>query len=344
MPLRRADIPRRRASKATEGTRRSFTKLPKLAARGLLSKLRGAELRVLVAICDHLPHPFPSVARIAAQTGLSERAVHGAKARLENLGVIRWSKPTASRRSCTYTVNFDLPAPPAVDEPQFTPRVNEPPRDTSTGEHSTTDLRFIESKTKLNKRNNEKTQQDCVHRLGNAENGHDQLGIDPPAATRSQAVAVRNALGDCGVKTPTINRLIARQPYLLPDTVYTLWALARRRAPRNCQGYLVTLIRDEGERVTRKFLATQAATSATASPADDGEQTRGATSASGAPVARATLSPATDAYRGFCKNVAERDRRRIALSLCTADDPTERDRLEAELTNLLAVETSVSSQ
>lgn len=326
-------------SAARAGSGQPFTKVPKLGKSGALSELSGADLRVLVAICEHLPNSFPSVATLARITGLSGRAVHGARQRLKAHGLIQWSKPSAARRSCRYSVNFNAPTLPVAGELQFTQPMNASASEPGTTVHLPADQSFTRSKARQRENLNDTRQQGPSVGTAARESRSIGHGSSIPDATPSELAATGDALRTFGVKSPTVARLIAFHPYLRAETVHILWPLVRQRRAKNPPGLLVQLIREEGLRVTAELLARNASaieTEATPPTSVDGVA---ASAPSDAP-SRGT-EPDPDNVQRLRDNVARRDECRAALA--ATEDPSARAQIEAELSDLRTVGASLGA-
>lgn len=308
-----------------------FAKVPKVGRGGLLPHLGRADLRVLIAICEHLPDAFPSVPTIAKLSGLSTRAVNDARNRLKALGVLTWSKPSPRRRSCLYHVVFKLMPPSGAGERCFTPDVNPESAPEGRAHHCPDDASFTQSKARQEREGIKKNEQDRPEIRATETRSDRQLDATLPDATPAEVAAARSALLSYGVKPHTVYQLLAGHPYLLAESVHALWSLCRQRAPRNPQGYLVKLVRDEGATVTAELRACRP-------PAPDAEKPpRTAADPPDAPLA-APSPKAQQSQRAvqpdptFRANLRARDQLREAIAAET--DAETRERLEAELEQL----------
>lgn len=310
------------------GNNGGFTKLPKLAARGWLPLLRPSDLLVLVAICDHLPNAYPSTATLARLCGISERAAFAARKRLTELGLIRWSKPCSARRSCKYEVDFNARPSTATTEATFTHPLRNRSSQPRSHNHARDERSFSQSKAKQRESSNKTREQEGGEGVDLTRSPAIDTGTDLPAAGGSEIRAARDALRHYGIKKKTVDLLIARCPWLLPETVHGLVEIVCERDARNPQGLLVKLVREEGARVTRDILAVRTVVSPgspddeTATATDDAEE-------SPPPSAPNVETPVTDGLR---ENVRLRDEIRGALDIET--DPEKREWLQTRLREL----------
>jgi hypothetical protein len=125
------------------------------AAVWAMRNLSSTEKLVAVRIADHADpqgrNAWPSVARLMADTGLSERAVQKTIRRLETLGVVTRDPAKGPRGTNLYSLNLKAKgaprtpaprtpvpgAPPSEVHPPPVPRTPEPPSDVHPNHHST---------------------------------------------------------------------------------------------------------------------------------------------------------------------------------------------------------------